>query len=376
MANPTCGGTATESGALTIGSAIALVVGVVLGVFGFISKILSVTAPSSADDIYTFTFKAIYTIVNWIRDIAHLAPSSLLGPNSTVVWGAIIIAALVTAAVLITWAWASYAQICSNPPFGRQTCISGVVNAVQPAFASTHSQLLAFTGSQPRADVVVNSIYWAVVTLNNPSYTPCAPCDNCPSSILPASTTNGCSPEIPCFYHSSKVCTAAEAAAIGATAGAAIGAALGVIAGIALMGAAGCADTVILALFCWLVLLIAVIIAVAVTAAVALIGAMAGSGIGQAVGSGSTQPGGSVALTVGAYVSVMGNLVQASQALGANAIWFAGWIPNSATNTVVDDTASNNSGTSILGQSTGIPPFCFTDPDANIPTAMDACQNA
>jgi hypothetical protein len=380
MNKPTCGGTATASGAVSIGSTIGLVFGIIFSwkdILSYIDPKISSGESEAIINVINDLRQGIQYIVNLAQGTSPFSTflNAILGPTSTVVWAAIIIAAAVTAAIMITWAWTNYAQICSSPAFGTKTCITGVVNAVSPAFGSLHSQLFAFTGSQPRADVVVKSIYWPVVTLNSPSYIPCAPCDNCPASVLPASTINGCSPEIPCFYHSSKVCTAAEAAAIGATVGAAIGAVLGVIAAIALMSALGCAATGILAPFCWLVLLLAVLVAIAVTAAVALIGAMAGSGIGEAVNSGSTQPGGSVALTVGAYVSVMGNLVQASQALGANTIWFAGWIPNSTTNTVDDDTASNNSGTSIYGQSSGVAPFCYTDPDANIPNTIDVCQN-
>jgi hypothetical protein len=59
--------------------------------------------------------------------------------------------------------------------------------------------------------------------------------------------------------------------------------------------------------------------------------------------------------------------------MGANSIWFAGWMPNAATHKVDDDSASNSNGTSILGHSSGTPPFCFTDPDANITSAMDLC---
>jgi hypothetical protein len=78
-------------------------------------------------------------------------------------------------------------------------------------------------------------------------------------------------------------------------------------------------------------------------------------------------------LSPGVYVSIMGNLAAAPQASGANSIWFAGWVPNNATHKVDDDSASNSNGTSILGHSSGTPPFCFTDPDASITPAMDVC---
>ena len=295
-------------------------------------------------------------------------------PTPFFIVAAIVIAALITAAVMIYWAWKSWSNLCGAPSFGTLACISGVVNSVAPAFSTPHSVLFGFTGNHPRADVVVKSIYWAFVTQGNPSFILCAPCDNCSTSAQPSDPSNGCSPEIPCFYHSTKVCGAAFGGALGATIGAAIGAALGIIAGIALMGALGCGITGPLVLACWLVLLLAIVVAIAITAVVVLIGAVAGSGIGQAASGGSSVPtSGGMALTLGTYVSITGNLAAAPQANGANSIWFAGWVPNGSTHKVDDDSASNSNGTSILGHSSGTPPFCFTDPDANITPAMDLC---
>ena len=140
------------------------------------------------------------------------------------------------------------------------------------------------------------------------------------------------------------------------------------------MGALGCGITGPLVLICWLVLLVAIVVAIVITAVVALIGAIGGSLIGQAASGGATAPSsGGTVLSPGVYVSIMGNLAAAPQADGANSIWFAGWVPNAATHNVDDDSASNNNGTSILGHSSGTPPFCFTDPDANITPAMDVC---
>jgi hypothetical protein len=87
-------------------------------------------------------------------------------------------------------------------------------------------------------------------------------------------------------------------------------------------------------------------------------------------GTGSTA---GTVLVPGTYVSVVGNMVRASQSLGANAIWFAGWIPNANGISVDDLTTTNGNGTTVLGMSRGMAPFCYTDPDFKIPASMDVC---
>jgi hypothetical protein len=131
----------------------------------------------------------------------------------------------------------------------------------------------------------------------------------------------------------------------------------------------------------WAYLLVALLIAVLVTAAVAVIWVLVGAGIGEATASDSSPSGDptgsstSAAITVGAYVSVMGNLVTGeADVRGANAIYFSGWIPDAQAGMVTDETQTNGNGTTIFGQSTGTPDFCFTDPDANISLAIDPCM--
>ena len=53
----------------------------------------------------------------------------------------------------------------------------------------------------------------------------------------------------------------------------------------------------------------------------------------------------------GTYVTVIGNMVKATQSLGANVLWFAVWIPNANGRTVDDLTGSNGNGTMALGMS-------------------------
>lgn len=380
MARPVCSGTSASAATLSLWSATSLVVGVVLSAYGLLTSFvkgnpswLVTIIQQIVSELEKDFLTALLQTFGW-TDVNLTFTSWFSAPTPFFSVAAIVFVALLTAAVMIFWAWKSFSNLCGAPTFGTMACISGVVNSVEPGLSTAHSVLFGFTGNQPRADVVVKSMYWPLVTQGNPGFVLCAPCGNCAASVEPSDPSNGCSPEIPCFYHSSKVCGAALGGALGATIGAAVGAALGIIAAIALMGAFSCAATGPLVWACWLVLLLALIVAIAVTAAVALIGAMAGSLVGQAASGGASAPtSDGAALTPGTYVSVMGNLAAAPQANGANSIWFAGWIPNNTTQKVDDDSGSNNNGTSILGQSTGIPPFCFTDPDLNITPAIDLC---
>ena len=172
---------------------------------------------------------------------------------------------------------------------------------------------------------------------------------------------------LPCFYRSQAVINAAAGLAIGATVGAAVGAALGTLAGIAAMASLGCAVTGPLALACIFAVLLAVVIAVAITAFAALVFGALGASIGWSISNDGAPAAGSAGpIMVGNYVMVMGNLVQPADSDGSNAIYFAGWIPDPQTGQVVDQTQTNNNGTAIFGQSLSTPPFCFTDPDANI----------
>lgn len=300
-------------------------------------------------------------------------------------WIAIIAVAVTTAVVIIVWAWQSYNALCGQPPFGALACVTGVINSVTPGFSQWYSGVVGFASNQPQIDVVVKSAYWSWITFKSPPTVLCAACTNCPPSVAGAASiaggTPGCSPLLVCVYHDPEVCGAAQNSAIGATVGAALGAVGGTIAAIAIMGAVGCGLTAVFSWICLIILAIVLIIVILIVVLAALIG----SAIGAAAARGGfvgtiTTPGGQTAITAGTatlvagtYVSVVGNLAQLAAASGANALWFVGWVPNANGMTVDDATAANNSGTTAIGMSTGKPPFCFTDPDANIPASMDIC---
>jgi hypothetical protein len=313
----------------------------------------------------------VATVVGWFGGTVSVAGALALA--------GIIAVAVATATLIIVWAWQSYNAICGSPPFGKFACVTGVVNAVTAGFSQWYSQVVGFAGNQPQLDVVVKSDYWPIVTMNNPPFVWCAGCQNCSAAVAgPAASAGanpGCSAELTCFYHNNQVCGAALGGAVGATVGAVIGAALGIVGAVAAMAALGCTLGGPFALICWIILLIVLIIVIIVVVVVALIGAAIGTQAGKAAAGGSATPtsASGTPLVAGAYVSVLGNLVQSGTAMGANALWFAGWIPNANGTSVDDATAANHNGTTVFGRSTGVAPFCFTDPDANIPASMDIC---
>lgn len=362
---PACGGAPTVSpapsvlvtllGLIAIGTTVGTVISAIIG-FARVAEAIG---------------GGVATFVGWFGGTVSVAGGLALV--------AIIAVAVATATLIIVWAWQSYTAICGSPPFGKFACVTGVVNAVTAGFSQWYSQVVGFAGNQPQLDVVVRSDHWPTITMNNPPFVWCAGCQNCSAAIAgPAAGAGGnpgCSAELTCFYHNNQVCQAALGGAVGATVGAVIGAALGIVGAIAAMAALGCTLGGPFALICWIILLIVLIVVIIVVVVVALIGAAIGTQAGKAAAGGSATPTttSGTPLVAGAYVTVVGNLVQSGTAMGANALWFAGWIPNANGVTVDDATATNNNGTTVLGMSTGVAPFCFTDPDANIPRSMDIC---
>ena len=293
--------------------------------------------------------------------------------------GAIILATILAASIIIIWLWGNYITLTQSPPVGTFACISGVVNSIVPPVLNPLNFSWGFVF------VVVKHAYWHVVTDNNPPFIWCSACTNCPSGVWPPGTTSQdasivtCSPMLPCFYHSQEVANAALGASIGGTIGAVGGAILGSVLGIAAMGTTDCAFAGPFALICWIVLALVVLVAVLITAFCAAVGDIAGTVIGQSTAN-DTSPTGDlqgtqklVQVTIGAYVSIIGNVVKVAAVNSSNAIYFAGWI--TGTNTVVDQTQINGNGTTIMGNSMNAPDFCFTDPDCNIPDDMkhDPC---
>ncbi len=362
MANGNCGGTPLVAPAPTFWAVLLAFWGVVSGVAAAISAIAWIA--THVDVIVAFLSSSV-TIFGY----------SLWGVAA---FFSMILAAAVTAGLIMAWAWESYSALCGAPAAGKLACVSGVINTVQGGFTYAYSEVVGFANNQPRADVVVKSLYWPIVNSGSPPMVWCASCANCPPGTAPpgSGTDSPCSPIMACYYHDPQVCNAAKGSAIGATVGAALGAIGGVIAGVLAFGAVGCSFTVVFSWICMLVLLIIVAVIIVVVALTAFIGSAIGTQAGKAAAGGAAVPTGgasSAVLMPRAYVSVVGNMVPAKQSLGANVIWFAGWIPNANGVTVDDLTASNGNGTTVLGMSQGAPPFCFTDPDANIPAAMDVC---
>jgi hypothetical protein len=361
---PPCGGSPPSvSGSLSASSLINLVTSIVLGALGFAGFI---------DVAQGLLFKSLVT---WILS------STTTVDNALVAGGAGVIVAAVTAALAICWwLWSNYSSLSSTPPAGPLGCVAGVINQVQDA------DLGILTLAHPFIQVVVKKIYWPVVTQvippGSPPYVWCASCENCPPSLWPPGTTPsdagivGCSPMLPCVYHSQEVVDAALGEAIGGTVGAVAGAILGSLAGILAMAAVGCVVTGPFYLLCIIgAALLGILVALAIVGVMALLGASIGNVAGS-TGASDSAPGGvaagdtagpSVVLVVGAYVCVTGNLAQVQDLNGSNAIYFAGWIPDSTTHTVVDQTQSNGNGTTVSGNSNAPgPDFCHTDPDFNI----------
>jgi hypothetical protein len=344
--------------------------GVVSGLVGF---------KAAADAIGA----GVVTVAGWVASVASKVGLSIPALSSAggLALAAIIAVAVVTAVLISVWAWESHKAICGPPPFGKFACVSGVINSVIAGFAQGHSQVFGFTGNQPQIDVVVKGDYWPTVILDNPSFVWCAGCQNCPPAAAgPAAGAGGdpgCSPMLLCYYRNNQVCSASQGGAIGATIGAALGAVAGVIGAVWALGALGCTITGPFTWLCWIILALILLVVILVVVLVAVIGSVIGTQRGKASAGGSAAPttggAGATPLATGAYVSVRGNLVQARPALGANALWFAGWILNANGTTVDDATATNGNGTTVLGASTGMAPFCHTDPDAVIRPRMDLC---
>ncbi len=360
---PNCGGSGVVPPTPTFFATAALDYGIVAGIIGVIKVF---------NDAATGTQAALSSNI-----FANIASALGLSVNGLTALLAIVSVAAVTAALIIQWAWQSYSALCGPPPLGKNACVSGVVNAVQAGFTYWYSEVVGFQNNQPRADVVIRSRYWPYTELNNAPMVWCATCENCPPSVAGPSVggSPGCSPIMPCYYHNAQVCSAAKGAAIGATIGAVVAAIGSVIAAIAIMAAAACSLTVAFAPICWAILLAILGGIILTVALVAAIGSAIGTQIGKAVAGGTSTPttSGGSAIAAGAFVTIVGNLVSHAQSLGANAIWFAGWIPN-ANGTVNDLTASNGNGTMVLGMAVGkAPPFCYTDLEADFPVGMDIC---
>jgi hypothetical protein len=251
-------------------------------------------------------------------------------------------------AAFITWLVVSafYYKNCLDSPRKFPACSAGVIEVTVPSFLSVADQIFAFAASHDRIDVVVKSIYWDLVS-KNASYVNCAP----DPPIAP--DTDG-SPMISEYYHNAAVCAAGLGGSIGAAAGGVAGVFLGALAGGAI-AALSCGP------FAWLCALIALIVAIIIAVVCAIVGAVVGSQIGRAAATSgrplpidTTAPNFPSALSVGDYVTTKGNLTSDADANGMYIYWF------------VDETT-------LHGRSTGLAPFNYRDPDANL--LVDACPS-
>jgi len=373
-----CGGSGTVAGAPTI-------VGTTTGLWAIVTTVaggIGTVWGFASGGISSYVM-AVGPVGGWLGNIFNNIPWFILATPTAwgaVAYAAIIITAVAAATIVIVWAWQSYNGLCGAPTAGFKECVTGVVNAVTPSFQFWYSGLVGFQNNQPRVDVVVKTLYHPIVCLNNPPKVWCAGCANCPPSVAtPAEISDPsapCSPMLACYYHDSQVCAGALGGAIGATVGAVVGGILGIIAAVAAFGALGCSFTAIFSWICLIVLLVVLLIVIAVVAIMAAFGCAIGTGVAQestAADTPASNRGAGLSLMPGTYVSILGNMLQATHSLGANVLWFAGWIPDSNGRFAEDETQSNNSGTTVLGFSLGMPPFCVTDPDTNIPDSMDKC---
>ena len=296
------------------------------------------------------------------------AGASATGSISTVIgWfvhlegiGGTVLGVSIGGAAVVAWAAITNGITLASTPAGTFGCAAGVVNEV------VGPDISPFDMKHGRVDLVVKEHFWLELGRKAPRFLWCAACDNCSNGTanLPfAEGTNLCSPILRCYFRSNAVADAAVGAAIGAVVGAVAGAVLGTLAGIAVASALSCAAFTIFAWACWLVVGIALLIALACVGLASLFGLL----VGGTAGPGAGIPAGpGPQIVTGTYMSAFGNLVQASDANGANALWFTGWVTNSQGN-VVDITQQTASGTALFGTSSGSAPFCHTDPDSNIP---------
>lgn len=186
---------------------------------------------------------------------------------------------------------------------GLPECVAGVVNEIVESFSDAAEEIFPFAAMHDRVDVVLKSRFWDSAE------------DGGAPTFCTAEETPRRSEILRCYYFDPQVCGAARGAVIGAG----VGAVGGLLAGAAAAAAIGCA-TVIL---CLLALLLALLIA----AAAALVGAFAGGQIGKAAATNAipSAPGAggtSVALTVGDYVTVRGNLRRREHDNNANTFWW------------------------------------------------------
>lgn len=275
LTKPPCGAgsAATATTFSDLWGVVMLLIGLISGAIGVITKLAEVTA--FLTNIWTF-----------------------LGISAPAVYWLGAIAAYVAVLVVISVFWY---KNCHERPAGLDTCSSGAIEEVFPSFDDWHEWAFPFAASHPRIDVVVKCNYWNLVDQGGATVV----CNDDPQR----------SPILSAFFDSAEVC----AAGAGALIGAAVTGIGGIVAGVAIGAAIGCAASGPFYLLCLLLVLLVVVIVVAVAA---LIGAFLGGMVGKAA-SGNDDPITSGAgLSIGDYVTTPGNLIIMGDLDNARAYWF------------------------------------------------------
>ncbi len=274
LTKPPCGsGSASTATTFSdLWGLIILLVGLISGAIGVITKLAEVTA---------------FLIQIW----------TVIGISAPALYWLGGIATYLTVLIVIGVFWY---KNCFEKPDGLDTCSSGVIEEVFPSFDDWGEWMFPFAASHPRINVVVKCNYWNLVDQGGATVV----CNDDPER----------SPILSAFFDSAEVCAAAGGALVGAAV-AGIG---GIIAGVAIGAAIGCSASGPFYLLCLLVVLLIVAVVVAVAA---LIGAFVGGMIGKAA-AGDDDPVGDNGLTVGDYVTTPGNLIIMGNLDNARAYWF------------------------------------------------------
>ena len=238
---------------------------------------------------------------------------------------------------------------------GINRCYSGIVNGIRLAYRSAEDWAFPYAAQHHRVDVVVKRAYWPLINAGPAVFAWCA-------------TDMRTSPLIRSYFLSQQVRAGVHGALVGAVVGG-IGAAIaGYFAGVAVaaaIGSAACAASLWFYLLCLLVVVVvALVVALVLTLISATIGGAIGAGASGSSGAPAPATGGSaapVAIAVGQYITLNGNLTVYGE---DNDAWVAWWVDETTTPPVLH-------GVSTAGEGPGGgAPFTFVDADGGF---TDAC---
>ena len=127
MARPACGGRQTVAPAPTLWATILLFVGLAMTAGQIVSAILGFA--KVALEVGGLVASVLNALTAGVT-----AVGGSISAGAAFAYVAIIAAAVITAVLIMVWAWQSYSAICGSPPFGRFVCVTGVINAVDRRF--------------------------------------------------------------------------------------------------------------------------------------------------------------------------------------------------------------------------------------------------